>query len=284
MAPDDDSAGTATLESARAHARAQAAAAGGTEGKAGVTIPASSAQDLPAGVDGSEVTWDETIPGANYASRVVRRDEMVRITDLEGDACVQLLLHRWDNPAERLNVADTVKVQWQAYPGRGAVLLSDMGRALATIVADTSERHDFICGTTNRRTATERWGEGSVGGPTPNGRDLLVLAIAKHGLGRVDAGPCAGLFKGIRVAEDGSVQLHDEPVPGAYVELRAEMDLLVSLAVTPHPLDERPYTTGPVRVTAWRSRRPEPDPFRSGTPERLRAFENTEELLAGAAR
>ena len=34
--------------------------------------------------------------------------------------------------AERLNVADTVKVQWQAYLGPGAVLLSDMGRALMT--------------------------------------------------------------------------------------------------------------------------------------------------------
>ena len=38
---------------------------------------------------------------------------------------------------ERLNVADTVKVPWQAYLGAGHPLLSDQGRVLATVVADT---------------------------------------------------------------------------------------------------------------------------------------------------
>ena len=62
--------------------------------------------------------------------------------DIDGDACVQLLVHSAQRPAERLNVADTVKVQWQAYPGTGTVLLSDMGRALMTVVDDTSAHHD----------------------------------------------------------------------------------------------------------------------------------------------
>jgi hypothetical protein len=45
-------------------------------------------------------------------------------------------------------------------------------------------------------------------------------------------------------------------------------------------LDDRPtYTATPVRVTAWRAARAEPDPYRSSTPERRRAFENTGELL-----
>ena len=53
--------------------------------------------------------------------------DLTRITDVEGDACVQLLVYNADNPAERLNVIDTVKVQWQAYLDEGALLLSDDG-------------------------------------------------------------------------------------------------------------------------------------------------------------
>ena len=59
---------------------------------------------------------------------------MVRLTDVDGDACAHVVLHNALLPSERLNLADTVKVQWQAYPTTGSALLSDRGRVLATIV------------------------------------------------------------------------------------------------------------------------------------------------------
>jgi urea carboxylase-associated protein 2 len=276
-----DEPGTSTLEQARAHARAQAAAATG----AGPTVPPTAATDLPGHVDPDVVIWDEVIDGGGYASRVLPRGTVVRITDVDGDACVQLLAHVVANPAERLNVADTVKVQWQAYLGRGSLLLSDMGRVLLTLIDDTSTRHDCLCGSSNRRTNDARYGDGSVWGASPNGRDLLALAAAKHDLGRVDLPPPMNLFKGVPVAGDGALGFDGEPRPGAYVELRAEVDVLLLLALTPHPLDPRDgYTVSPIRCTAWRASRPENDPWRSSTPERARAFENTDELLRGVVR
>jgi uncharacterized protein YcgI (DUF1989 family) len=69
------------------------------------------------------------------------------------------------------------------------------------------------------------------------------------------------------------------------VDLRAELDVLVMIANVPHPLDERPtYSSSTVRVTAWR--RPPAavdDPVRSSSPERRRAFENTDDFLVGGA-
>lgn len=273
--------GTSTLEAAREHARRQAGAAAATA----PTVPATAATHLPAGVAGEDVLWDERIGAGGYASRLLPRDSVLRIEDGDGDACVQLLAYHAAATAERLNVADTVKVQWQAYLGEGSLLLSDMGRVLMTVIADTSERHDALCGGSNRRRNDERYGDGSVWGPAPNARDLLALAAAKHGLGRVDVAPALGLFKSVRVADDGALALDGGPRPGTHVELRAEMDLLVLLANTPHPLDDRDaYTATPVRVTAHRSVRPSPDPHRTSTPERERAFLNTDELLRGAAR
>jgi urea carboxylase-associated protein 2 len=254
---------TSTLEQARAHARAQAGAAAAT----GPTVPA------PDGL-----LWRETVGAGGYAARVLPRDAVLRLTDTDGDACVQLLAYVADAPAERLNVADTVKVQWQAYLGPGALLLSDMGRVLLTLVEDTSARHDCLCGAGNRRGADARWGDGSVWGGTPNPRDLLALAAAKHGLGRGDLPPWVNLFKAVRVADDGAITLDGDPRPGTHVDLRAEVDVLVLLANTPHPLDDREtYTASTVTVEAWRAERPADDPLRTATPERERAFQNTDE-------
>jgi urea carboxylase-associated protein 2 len=275
MSGDDPQPSTATLESARAHARSQVDAADAQ----GVTVPSTSATDLPDGVAADRVVWDEVVPGGGYSTRRVPRGARVRLTDTEGDGCVALVLHRAEHTAERLNVADTVKIQWQAYLGPGALLLSDMGRVLATVVEDTSGQHDTLCGCTTRVTAGGAWSA------SPNGRDLLCLGLAKHGLERRDLPPNVNLFTGVRVADDGALSFDPAEVPGAQVTLRAEVDLLVTLANAAHPLDDRGVPTTPVRVTAWLG---DPaavdDEFRTSTPERTRAFENTDELLAGGAR
>ena len=270
-----DTSETATLEAARAHARAQADAAA-------LAAAGASQAAVPDGVSDEQILWRSRVGGGNYESTVLRRGDVLRLVDVDGDACVQLLLFRKDNPAERLNVADTVKVQWQAYLSEGAVLLSDMGRVLATIVSDTSGRHDCICGGTTARTATAKWGNGSASGPTPNARDLLVLGAAKHGLTRRDVGPHVDLFKSVRVADDGSLHFDGDAAPGRHVDLRFEVDVIVVVANTPHPLDPRAgYEVTDLALVAWRAARPEPDPYASSTPERARAFENTARLLAG---
>jgi urea carboxylase-associated protein 2 len=265
---------TSTLEAARAHARSQSAAAAG----GGVTVPATAAGDIPSGIDSASVIWDELVPSGGYASRRLPRGAVVRLTDVEGDACVAVAVHRAEHTTERLNVADTVKVQWQAYLGEGALLLSDMGRSLMTIVADTSGGHDALCGVTTMATGQGAWEA------TPNGRDLLALGLAKHGLGRRDLPPTVNLFTAVRVDDDGALALDDAVRPGAHVELRADLDVILTLANTPHPLDQRGQATTPVRVTAWTAVHPTPDPFRDTSPERQRAFENDDELLAGGAR
>jgi urea carboxylase-associated protein 2 len=271
-----DGSSTATLEAAREHARRQAAAAAGTV----ISVPASQARDLPDGVEASRVVWDEVLPAGGYAARRLPRGAVLRVTDLEGLASVALVVHRAEHPAERLNVADTVKVQWQAYLQEHTVLLSGMGRVLMTIIADTAAGHDALCGCTTAATSGGVWSD------RPNGRDLLCLGLAKWGLGRRDLPPNLTLFTPVRVGADGSLHLERQVRPGAFVELRAELDVLVTLANTVHPLDDRdPPMLTPARLTAWRAEPPGPDdPVRTSSPERERAFLNNDELLAGGAR
>jgi uncharacterized protein YcgI (DUF1989 family) len=74
--------------------------------------------------------WEETVAAGGYTSRRIARGTRITLNDLHGDACVSLLLFNAECPVERLNVADTVKVQWNAYLGTGKLLLSDMGRVM----------------------------------------------------------------------------------------------------------------------------------------------------------
>ena len=187
------------------------------------------------------LVWAERVAGGSYTHKVVAAGTTVRLTDLDGDACAHLLLYRAGEPWERLNVADTVKVQWQAYLGEGSLLLSDQGRVLASVVSDSSGHHDALCGGSSRLRNDTRYGSGSAEGPTPAARELFLLAAAKHGLGARDLPPCCSLFQGVRVDPDsGALQWNGSCGGPSAVELRAELPLLVLIANTAHPLDARP--------------------------------------------
>jgi urea carboxylase-associated protein 2 len=265
--------GTETTRAAREHARAQAGAAA----EAMPTLPASSWPDPPPDVDPAALTWAETVAGGGYASKVLARGTTLRLTDTEGDACAHLLLYNAADPWERLNVADSVKVPWQAYLGQGHPLLSDQGRVLATIVGDSSGRHDALCGTTALATNVQRYGDGSPQGPSPAGRELQLLAALKHGLGPRDVPPSLSFFQGVRVDGDGALRFEGSAGAGAAVELRIEMPAIAILANVPHPLDPRPsYTATTLELLAWRGDPTGPeDALWSSNPELERAFLNT---------
>jgi urea carboxylase-associated protein 2 len=268
---------TATTHGARAQARSLA----GTAARFQPTVPATSATDLPAGVSAADVIWDETLGGGSAAAHRLPRGTVVRLTDLEGEACANVLVFNARHPLERLNVADTVKVQWQAYLGAGSLLLSDMGRVLMSIATDTSGRHDALCGCSNERRNAAKYGSGAVHGPFPNARDRFAVALAKYGLDRRDIVPSINLFKGVRVEPDGALVYTGGTGPGAFVEVRAELPVIVAIANTPHVLNPHTvYDTTALRITAWSDHATSrDDALWTSTPEAERAFLNTESFI-----
>jgi urea carboxylase-associated protein 2 len=269
---------TDTVALARADARAQ----GGKVADAMPYLPAASTPYPPPGVGPESLTWAETVAGGNYTHKVVARGTHIRLEDVAGEACAHVLLYNALEPWERLNVADTVKIGWQAYLTAGHPLLSGDGRVLASITGDDSGQHDALCGTSTAAANRARYGDSAPQGPSPSGRELLVLAAAKHGLAPRDLPPSVSFFKGVRVAPDGGLAFSGGAGRGKAVELLAELPLIVLLANVPHPVDPRPaYTCGPLRVHAWRSAPTSPrDPRWDATPEARRAYLNTADYLA----
>jgi urea carboxylase-associated protein 2 len=270
---------TATTLAARDHARAQ----GGTVVAHMPTVPASTYRPVPEGLDPSQLVWAETVAPGGYAHRELARGTTVRLHDPEADACAHVALFRAGRPWERLCVADTVKVQWQAYSSAGQLLLSDQGRVLATLITDSSGCHDSICGTTTLTGNTERYGSGRPEGPSPAGRELFVLAAAKHGLSPRDIPPSMSFFKGVRVEPStGRLSWVGGCGAPATVEIRAEMPLVLLVANTAHPLDPRPaWSASRLEILAWSGEPTGPDDaLWSSSPERERAFWNTADVLA----
>ncbi|MGY4785961.1 urea amidolyase associated protein UAAP1, partial [Rhodococcus opacus] len=255
---------TSTTSAAKEHARAQSGAV--TDSMP--VVPASSWPTPPSDIDPAQLTWAETVPGGRYTTKVLGRGTRLRLRDLDGRACAHLLLYRADAPWERLNVADTVKVPWQAYLGAGHPLLSDQGRVLATLVSDGSGRHDALCGTTSVASNTAKYGDGNLHSASPAGRELFTVAAAKHGLGRRNLPPSLSFFHGVRVGEDGSLSSIGSAGADTAVDLVIHLPVIVLIANTAHPLDPSPtYDTTALEVLAWtglgRGRapaRPPPEP------------------------
>ncbi|MET4613165.1 urea carboxylase-associated protein 2 [Rhodococcus sp. PvR044] len=269
---------TNTTTAARAHARAQA----GEITESMPVLPASRWPSPPDGVPAEHLTWAETVPGGRYTSKVLARGTRLRLRDLDGAACANLLLYRADAPWERLNAADTVKVPWQAYLGTGHPLLSDQGRVLATIVADTSGRHDAFCGTSSLADNLARYGEGAAHSGAPAGRELLTLAAAKHGLTPRDLPPTLSFFHGVRVEADGALTSTGNAGAGAELELLIHLPVIVLIANTAHPLDPAPtYPTTSLEVLAWEAAA-DLATLPNEDPEYRRAVLNSEDVWAAA--
>lgn len=227
--------------------------------------------------------YEETVPGGGHTSFVLKRGQLLRLTDLEGGANVSLLLFNAVEKSERLNLPDTLKGQHTAKLTAGHCLYSDMGRVLAAITADTCGWHDSFGGVLSADEVTEKYGQGRYqelrNGFFRNGVDNLLVEMGKWNLNLQDLLMNLNLFSRVDVDADGAFRFHgDNSQAGDYVELYAPMDTLVVLTALQHPMDPNPqYAPKPVQLS-WS--KVESDGIsvlcRTSRPENGRAFHNTE--------
>jgi uncharacterized protein len=221
----------------------------------------------------SNVIRREIVPGGWYWTTRLDRGDALRLINVAGRSCVSVLVWNAYDRSERLNHADTIKVQWAANLQKGRVILSDMGRVLFSIVEDTSGKHDAVVGGSSPESNRTRYGAGRL----RNTRENFISAAAKLGLDRRDVHPCVSFFAPVSVGADGQFRWNDGVRQvGDFVDLRAEMDLLVAVSNCPHPMDPSPaYAPGDVEIVRFRAELTKSDDLcRTASAENVRAFEN----------
>lgn len=223
-------------------------------------------------VDEQHVLHREAIPGGWYWATKIHREESLRISLAHGSSSVALVAWSLADSSERINLPDTVKLQWTTGLSRGRVIFSDMGRVMFSITEDSCGAHDCLAGGSTAATNT-RYGSRTV----RDTRDNFIKLAMKIGLDRRDIPAALTLFAPVRVDDDGRFFWNSALLNGAdYVELRAEMDMVVGFSNCPHPLDPNPvYAPNPVTVTRIAARPvPADDLCRTASAEAIRGFEN----------
>ena len=229
--------------------------------------------------------YEETVPGGGHTSFILKRGQLLRLTDIEGGANVSLLLLNAHEKSERLNLPDTLKCQHTARLTAGHCLYSDMGRILAAITADTCGWHDSMGGLLNAAEVAEKYGQGRYqelrNGFFRNGMDNLLVELGKWDLGLADLLMNLNLFSKVTVDSDGCFHFEaGNSKAGDYIELYAPMDTLVVLTALQHPMDPNPsYAPKPVQLS-WQQVQSDGISVlcRTSRPENGRGFHNTERL------
>lgn len=170
------------------------------------------------------------VPAGAPWSGLVRKGQVLRITDLEGQQAVDFLCYNAADPQERYHAPNTLKAAGTIFLTTGHKLYSDVARPIFTIVEDQFGGHDTIGGCCSAPSNEMLYGVKDC----PGCRENFLTALSAHGLGRKDIVPNINWFMRVPVTEAGgaAIALGVSP-PGCQVALRAEMDALAVISNCP---------------------------------------------------
>jgi len=180
-------------------------------------------------------TYRKTVPAGDYWIHPLKRGQILRIVDVEGNQAADTLFFSAADPAERYSAVDTIREQRNIYLGVGSKLRSTANNVMLEIVADTVGRHDTLGGACATESNTVRY---ALEKKTMHAcRDSWLLAVAEHaayGLSKRDITHNINFFMNVPVTPDGGLTFADGVSgPGKYVELRAEMDVIALISNCP---------------------------------------------------
>ncbi len=200
-----------------------------------------------------DALFRQVIPAGEPFLRRVERGQILRILDLEGNQAVDTLFYNAADTEERYDANNTVRAQGNIYLGSGSRLLSNLGHPMLTIVADTCGRQDTLGGACSAESNSVRYALDKRYMHACRDSFLLALAAYDQTMSKRDLPSNINFFMNVPVGEDGSLCFADGiSAPGRYVEMRAEMDILVLISNCPqlnNPCNA--YNPTPVEVLLW---------------------------------
>lgn len=203
--------------------------------------------------DPAQAGYREVIAAGEPFMHEIKRGQIVRIVDLEGNQAVDTLFYNARDPQERYDANNTIREQDNIYLTTGTPLLSNAGNVMLRIIADTCGRHDTLGGACSAESNTVRYGLEKR--HMHSCRDNFLLALAKwdQGLTKRDLPSNINFFMNVPVTPAGKLTFADGiSAAGRYVEMCAEMDILILISNCPqlnNPCNA--YHPTPVEVVVW---------------------------------
>ena len=198
--------------------------------------------------------YRETILAGDYWMQEVKAGQTFRILDLEGNQAADTLFFSAEDPSERYSAIDTIREQANAYLTAGTKLMSNLGNTMLEITADTCGRHDTLGGACATESNTVRY---ALDKKCMHAcRDSWMLAIAENehfGVSKRDITHNINFFMNVPITKEGGLTFEDGiSEAGKYVEMKAEMDVIVLISNCPqlnNPCNA--YNPTPVEILIW---------------------------------
>ncbi|MBJ6360004.1 DUF1989 domain-containing protein [Paenibacillus sp. GCM10012307] len=170
------------------------------------------------------------IPATEELGFKLLKGHIVRITDVEGEQVADFVAFNANDPSERLDPGVTLDTVRSKNVTPGDIIYSTRYRPVFTILSDTVGRHDLLlpaCRPEMYEVLYDKKDHISC-------YDNLNHALAAFGIPAADQHTPFNLFMNTVVDADGSVRV-ERPLSraGDYIELRAEMDLIVAVSACP---------------------------------------------------
>jgi uncharacterized protein len=196
---------------------------------------------------------DEVVPAGEPWTGTVRRGQLFRIVDLEGNQAVDTLFYNAADPAEHYSASDTIIAQRQLYLTTGTRLQSNLGRTMLTIVEDTCGRHDTLGGACSAESNSVRYAHEKRYMHSCRDNFLRALQQQDLGISKRDLPGNINFFMNVPVSPQGGLTFADGiSAAGRHVQLRADMDVLVLISNCPqlnNPCNA--YNPTPIRLLVW---------------------------------
>ena len=199
-------------------------------------------------VSQDRILEDTILPAGRPWSRSFKAGEYLRLVDLEGQQAIDFLCYDADDPLDRYNAANTIKLNGNIYLGKGSSLWSVRARKMMTIIEDSCGQHDTLGGCCSRESNALRYNVHD----TQSCQDILTRELEVHGLGERDVVANINFFMYVPVSVNGDIAISDSrSKAGDYIDLRAEMNVLVVISNCPQKHNPAcGFNPTPVRLIA----------------------------------
>jgi len=207
--------------------------------------------ELDSNLDPKNAVYDEEIRARQPWSKVIQTGQILRIIDLQGNQAVDTLFYNAHDTSERYSAPDTVVRQGNIFITTGTELMSSDGNVMMTVVGDTCGRHDTVGGACSMESNSVRYGlqKKHLHACVEN----YLLELSQYEMNKRDLVSNINFYMNVPVSADGTLEIVDGiSESGKYVDLRAEMDVMVLISNCPqinNPCNA--YNPTPIRLIVW---------------------------------
>jgi hypothetical protein len=162
------------------------------------------------------------------AAFTVNKGARFRIVDIEGKQVADLVSFSKTDHNEKLSTGATIDCNHSLAVGRGDILYTNRYRPMLFVQGDSVGRHDVFHPPCSRWMYSRLYG---IETHHPSCLDNLTNVLSQFGIEEKDISIPFNIFMNTKILPDGRV-LIEEPLsnPGDYIELRAEMDMIVGIS------------------------------------------------------